>query len=122
MQRCLGIDFWSDFVGGFFFLFGKKKLCQRFFCRDLMVEVSLQHLVETFLHFLVEMFSLRLFSRNFSAKTFSLIFFFNNFVGRDVCLDFVGRFVVSKIVSERFLCADFSSEIFCADFSSGIVW
>ena len=68
------------------------------------------------------MFSLRCFGRNFSAKTFSLIFFFNNFVGRDVCLDFVGRFVVSKIVSERFLCADFSSEIFCADFSSGIVW
>ena len=51
LQRCLGIDFSSDFVGGFFFLFGKKKLCQRFFCRDLMVEVSLQHVVETFLHF-----------------------------------------------------------------------
>ena len=71
MQRCLGIVFASDFVGGFFLdIIGKKISCQRFFCRGLIVEVSLQNLVETFLCFLLGMFSLNLFGRNFSAKTF----------------------------------------------------
>ena len=57
LQRCLGIVFASDFVGGFFLdIIGKKISCQRFFCRDLRVEVSLQNLVESFLRFLLGMF------------------------------------------------------------------
>ena len=61
------------------------------------------------------MFSLRCFGRNFSAKTFCLIFF-NNFVGRDVSSDFVGRLVASKIVWGRFLCTDVSSKVFLYGF------
>ena len=57
LQRYFGIVFSSDFVGGFW----EKKSCQKIFCRDLMVEISLQNLVETFLHF---------FGRNVFSKVF----------------------------------------------------
>ena len=47
------MDFASGFVCGFFLeVFGKTKSCQRFFCRALMIEVSLQILEKVFLHFL----------------------------------------------------------------------
>ena len=45
----------------FFLIFGKKKSRQRIFCRDLMVEVSLQNLVQTFLLFFVDMFFFKIF-------------------------------------------------------------